>query len=184
VLRSDYHFLTRWRVRATPDEVFAILSAPLDYPRWWPAVYISVRAMLPGSKVSLLTKGWLPYQLRWVATTTESQPPHLLAFTATGDFEGRGIWSIVADGPFTDITFDWKITASKQLLRYLGLVLRPAFEANHRWAMAQGEKSLELELQRTRAWNVEQMNAIEPPPEPINSLQRMWKSLQPPGLAH
>jgi hypothetical protein len=49
------------------------------------------------------------------------------------------------------ITYDWKIRADKALLRYLYFLLKPVFAMNHRWAMAQGEKSLreELSLRRT-----------------------------------
>ncbi|MES1258209.1 MAG: polyketide cyclase, partial [Acidobacteriota bacterium] len=112
------------------------------------------------------TKGWLPYRLRWEAVTTESRRPNRIALRATGDLEGRGIWSILQDGAFTDVTFDWKLTAGKPFLRWLSPVLRPVFEANHRWAMQQGEKSLELELARYRADTVEEMNAVAPPAGP------------------
>ncbi len=109
-------------------------------------------------RVSLLTKGWLPYTLRWEALTTESKPPHLLSIEAFGDFSGRGIWSIVrdddaddgADNAATSVTFDWKIGANKPLLRNLSFLFRPAFEANHRWAMEQGRQCLERELKRRR----------------------------------
>lgn len=162
--RNAWHFITRWRVEATPEEVYSILSQPADYPRWWPSVYLDVRALESGGSYRLLTKGWLPYRLRWTAHTMESQPPHRLVVEASGDFNGRGIWSIVADGAYCDITFDWKIRAEKPLLRYLTPVLRPVFEANHRWAMAQGEQSLRLELERSRAWDVASANAVAAPP--------------------
>ena len=50
-----------------------------------------------------------------------------------------------------DIVYDWQLRAEKPLLRDLSFVLRPLFEANHRWAMARGETSLRLELERRRA---------------------------------
>ena len=164
-MNNQYHFLTRWRVVAATEEVYDILSQPVDYPRWWPSVYLAVRELTP-SRVRLHTKGWLPYTLTWEAVTVEKRPPNLLAIRALGDFEGRGIWSILQDGEFTDITFDWKLTADKPLLRYLSFALRPAFEANHRWAMEQGLRSLELELARGRARTVEEMNSIAPAPAP------------------
>jgi hypothetical protein len=171
-VNNRYHFLTRWRVAATAEEVYDILIQPLEYPRWWPSVYLAVRQLSPGRqdgtrlRIRLLTKGWLPYTLRWESITTEAQRPNRLAIGALGDFVGRGIWSIVQDGGFADITFDWKLTARKPLLRYLSFALRPAFEANHRWAMERGCESLELELARRRARTVEEMNAIAEPPGP------------------
>ena len=41
------------------------------------------------------------------------------------------------------------------------------FEANHRWAMAQGEESLKLELARRRATSDAARATIPPPPGPI-----------------
>jgi hypothetical protein len=65
-----------------------------------------------------------------------------------------------------DITYDWRIQAEKPLLRNLSFLLRPAFEANHRWAMAQGEESLRLELARRRASSNDVRRMIPPPPGP------------------
>ncbi|HVW83206.1 MAG TPA: SRPBCC family protein [Bryobacteraceae bacterium] len=165
-MTNRYHFITRWRVKGAAEDVYDILSQPLEYSRWWPSVYLIVK---PEGKdrVHLRTKGWLPYTLSWDAQTVVRDRPKRLVIEATGDFDGRGIWSIVPDGDFVDITFDWKLAAEKPLLRRLSFLLRPVFEANHRWAMEQGRKSLELELERFRAMSVEEMNAISPPPGPM-----------------
>ena len=173
-MAGTHHFITRWRVKGTAEEVFQILSAPLEYPRWWPSVYLRVREVPPAS-VSLLTRGWLPYTLQWQAVTTETSVPHRIAIQATGDLDGRGIWSIVQDGAFTDATFDWKLNVRKKLLRFLSPLFRPALEANHHWAMEQGRKSLELELARYRAATAEEMNTVPAPAGP----KGLWGS----GLA-
>ena len=167
-----YRFITRWRVRATTEEAYAILSQPLEYPRWWPSVYLTVRELQGGDasgkgrEFRLQTKGWLPYTLAWDAKTVSTREPYHIIMTASGDFVGRGIWSIVPDGDFVDISFDWKLSAEKPLLRFLSFVLKPTFEANHRWAMDQGFRDLELELARSRARTVEEMNAIAAPVGP------------------
>jgi hypothetical protein len=167
-VNNQYHFITRWRLEASAEEIFDILDQPLEYPRWWPSVYLSIQAGGPGT-VRMITRGWLPYRLKWEARTTDRKPPHLLAVEATGDLEGRGIWSVVSEGEFTTATFDWKVTARKPLLRRLSFLFRPAFEANHRWAMQQGFRSLELELARSRANTVEEMSVIPDPPVAILS---------------
>ena len=64
------------------------------------------------------------------------------------------------------ITYDWRVSAGKPLLRRLGWLLRPAFAANHRWAMARGEESLKLELRRNRATTAAQRAAGPAPPGP------------------
>jgi hypothetical protein len=170
---NEYRFLSRWRVEATCGEVADTIGDPLALVRWWPAVYLAVEEIAParadgtGARVRLHTKGWLPYTLWWEFEVVESRYPYGLTLMATGDFEGRGAWSFVQDGPFVDISYDWRIRAEKPLLRNLSAVLKPFFEANHRWAMAQGEESLKLELARRRATSDAALRAIPPPPGPI-----------------
>lgn len=84
---------------------------------------------------------------------------------ASGDFEGEGRWSFQANGPNVDIEYIWTIEANKPLLRYLSFLLRPLFAANHRWAMARGEESLQRELSRRRARSTEERARIPPPPQ-------------------
>jgi hypothetical protein len=64
------------------------------------------------------------------------------------DFDGRRVWTFAQHAGLVDVTFDWRIRAEKPLLRYLSFLLKPIFEANHRWAMAQGEICLKRELSR------------------------------------
>jgi len=153
---NDYHFVTKWTVAGTCEEVSDVLADPLDLPRWWPSVYLKVEELTPGDamgigrRVRLLTKGKLPYTLRWEFEVVESRPPHGFAIAAHGDFDGTGRWTFEQRGPAVDITFDWRIRAEKPLLRWLSFVLKPIFAANHRWAMARGEESLVRELSRRR----------------------------------
>jgi hypothetical protein len=170
---NAYHFVTRWRVEGTCGEVADVLGDPLALPRWWPSVYLSVSELRPpdarglGRRVSLLTKGWLPYTIAWEFEVVESRYPAGFVIAASGDFDGRGEWTFVQDGPHVNIVYDWRLRAEKPLLRNLSFLLRPLFEANHRWAMSQGETSLKLELQRRRATNDQALATIPPPPGPV-----------------
>jgi hypothetical protein len=170
---NAYHFVTRWRVEGTCGEVADILGDPLALPRWWPSVYLDVREVEPpdarglGGRVALLTKGWLPYTLKWSFGLVESRYPNGFSIAADGDFDGRGQWTFTQDGSFVDIVYDWRIEAEKPLLRRLSFLLRPVFKANHRWAMARGEESLRLELQRRRATGADAPSRVPPPPGPI-----------------
>jgi hypothetical protein len=145
---NEYHFVSHWRVDATIEEVAEVLNNAPDLPRWWPSVYLNVKQAEPGGTVELLTKGRLPYTLHWFFRVSESHLPHGFSIEAWGDFEGRGTWTFEQDGPFANITYDWRIRAEKPLLRYLSFLLKPLFSANHRWAMARGEESLKAELTR------------------------------------
>jgi hypothetical protein len=167
---NDYHFITVWRVEATIKEVADILKQATDLPLWWPSVYLGVEELEPGDEdgvgkvVSLYTKGWLPYTLRWKFRVTESSYPHGFALEAWGDFEGRGVWAFKQDGQWADVTYDWRIRANKPLLSSLSFLLKPLFSANHRWAMARGEESLKLELARRHAATPEEAAHVAAPP--------------------
>jgi hypothetical protein len=171
---NTYHFLTRWRVPGTVAEVADVLAGATDLPRWWPAVYLDVQETKPGDdqgigkEVSLHTRGWLPYTLRWQFRVTESSYPHGFALEAWGDFVGRGVWSLRQAGGNVEVTYDWQLRAEKLLLRRFSFLLRPLFAANHRWAMARGEESLRLELVR-RAADEDARARIPPPPGPASA---------------
>jgi hypothetical protein len=175
VPRADptYRFRTVWRLRATIAEVQAVLSDAAGLPRWWPAVYLDVvpvadgRADGVGRTVEVVTKGWLPYTLRWTLRITETMTDAGFALAASGDLVGAGRWTFAQDGPEVVVTYDWQVTAAKPLLARLSWLLRPAFAANHRWAMARGEESLALELRRRRDPAAE----VPPPPGPTFRLR-------------
>jgi hypothetical protein len=168
-----YHFVTRWRVPGTCGEVADVLGEPALLPRWWPSVYLKVDEVAPpaadgtGRRLQLLTKGWLPYTLRWDLVVLESNYPHGMTIAASGDLRGRGVWSFRQDGAVVDVSFDWNVRAEKPLLQKFAALLKPLFAANHRWAMAQGEESLRLELARRRAISDAERAAIPPPAGPI-----------------
>ena len=173
---NQYQFISKWRVEGTCGEVADIIGEPLALTRWWPSVYLDVWEVRPpinnvasgvGQRVKLVTKGWLPYTIRWEFEVVESRYPHGFTIVASGDFDGRGVWSFEQDGAFVDITYDWRLRAEKPLLRNLSFLLKPLFEANHRWAMARGEESLKLELARRHAISDAERARIPAPPGPI-----------------
>ncbi|TQJ38050.1 polyketide cyclase/dehydrase/lipid transport protein [Arthrobacter sp. SLBN-112] len=154
--RNGYEFRTVWRVAGTPHEVMDVLGDAGSLARWWPSVYLSVLPLESGGPDGvgkaffLHTKGWLPYTLKWKLTVTEPITEQGLALSAQGDLNGTGRWTFKQDGPETVVTYDWRVSPSKPLLRRLGWLLKPAFSANHRWAMARGQEGLALELRRRR----------------------------------
>lgn len=163
---STYRFHTRWTAPARPPQVYAVIEKVYDYPRWWPAVWLKVEQVSPendrgvGGVYRLVSKGWLPYILHWTTTTEEKRPHERIRLSAAGDFRGSGTWTFRADGPNTVVEYLWEIEAEKPLLKYLSFALKPIFRANHNWAMATGEASLKIELQRQTT------GPFDPPPPP------------------
>ena len=172
-MSNQYEFVSCWRVEGTCGEVADVLGDPLALTEWWPSVYLSVEETRPpdahglGRRARLHTKGWLPYTLRWELEVLETRYPYGFTIAAEGDFDGRGVWTFEQDGAFVNITYDWRLRAEKPFLRTFSLLLKPVFEANHRWAMAQGEESLRLELARRRATSDAALAGIPPPPGPV-----------------
>ena len=172
MMQNQYAFTTHWRVESTREEVFEILSDAEDLVRWWPSVYLAVEELEPGDEtglgkvISLYTKGWLPYTLRWQFRVSAVDKPRGFSLEAWGDFVGRGDWTFRQDGSRVDITYVWVISAEKPLLRYLSFLMKPLFSANHHWAMRQGEISLARELARRHARTPSEQAAVLPPPPP------------------
>jgi hypothetical protein len=169
---NEYQFFTHWQVSGRPEEVYDIILDASLLPAWWPSVYLKAQILAPGEpdgvgrRVSLHTKGFLPYTLRWDFEVTEAERPSHLVLEARGDFVGRGVWALSGRAEVVDIRFDWRISAEKPLLRALSGVFKPIFTANHEWAMARGLESLRLELLRRRAKDPVALARIPAPPGP------------------
>src|SRR5262245_53596662 len=122
---NEYAFVTRWTVRASPEQVWDVISDAAALARWWPAVYLEASVIEPGDAqgvgrvTALWTKGFLPYTLRWRLRATEVERPRRLAIQAEGDFDGSGVWTLAGAGPDVDVAFDWRIRAEKPMLRAL-----------------------------------------------------------------
>ena len=77
---NEYVFLTHWRVPGTLDQAYDILIDVRGYLRWWSDVYLQVDRISSisagaGAKARLLTRGKLPYKLRWQAEIIEADRP-------------------------------------------------------------------------------------------------------------
>lgn len=152
----QYHFVSYWRFTAAPENVFAIIANPQDYPRWWGEVYLSAETISEGDpdglgrKIRVVSKGKFNYKVQWDMEILEIKTPARIVIRASGDFDGRGECYIAADGKNCDVMFDWRLVANKPALKYLPLIMKPLFKANHKWAMEQGRLGLDRELASLR----------------------------------
>jgi hypothetical protein len=141
---ASYRFVDRWFVPGPVEEVYERVGDTLSYPSWWGDVFVSVDGdggpPRPGRHVKIVSRGYLPYLLRWEAEVTEADPPRGFAFTMVGDFVGNGSWSFEPGEGGTNATFDFRPRVEKPLVKYLTPVLRLLFRSNHGWAMRRGER--------------------------------------------
>jgi hypothetical protein len=153
---NTYHFVTRWHLDASPEEIYRTLEDVNGLTRWWKSVYLDIRVLEQGQaggvgkSVELFTKGWLPYTLRWKFRVTHTHFPSGFALEAFGDFVGKGVWTFTPTQTGTEVVYDWQIEAQKPLLRRFSGLIKPIFRMNHEWAMNQGLKNLRLELRRKK----------------------------------
>jgi hypothetical protein len=171
---NDYEFVDKWRVKATLEEVYDILSNGEDLKRWWPGIYLDAKEVEHGDESGLgrvvnfrAQGGRLLYVLNWTARTIETRKPYGFSLEASGDFIGKGVWTFEQDGDWVNVTYVWTIRAAAPILRYLSFLIKPILAENHRYAMRVGEQSLKLELARRHAHTSEERAMISDPPPPI-----------------
>ena len=145
-----YSFVDEWLVPAPAEEVYEFLSRPRDYPRWWGDAFLEGEGdpapAAPGKRARLVTRGRLPYRLRWELVCVEADAPRRLVSQIHGDFVGDGIWTFAPSDAGTRVVLEWRVEVRKPLVRHLTPLLRPLLAWNHRWAMRRGQESIVAEL--------------------------------------
>jgi hypothetical protein len=142
----DYHFVTHWSIKAPIEDVFEALMTPERYAEWWPSI-VSDKSLTPGmtgvgARAERVVRGRLPYQLRYVTTTTHLAPPREVAYDSDGDLVGPGRFLLEPQNEGTEVTFDWDVRTTGKLMNWLEPLLRPLFAWNHDWVMERGGKGL------------------------------------------
>jgi hypothetical protein len=143
-MHNEYRFVDRWFVGAPPGAAYDLVGDTLGYPRWWGDVFVAVEGdggpPRPGRHVKIVSRGFLPYRLRWEAEIVDADAPRRFSFTMTGDFVGSGSWSFEAVDGGTNAVFDFRPRVEKPGVKQLSPILKPVFRWNHSWAMKRGER--------------------------------------------
>lgn len=151
---TSYNFVTRWRVPGNIDDVYDILFTIDRYPHWWPSLAQSYTCIHKGdatglgAKGNIITKGFLPYVIRWSYEVTETDKPHEFRIVASGDLIGDGHWILRQNDQCVDVVYHWNVRTEKPLLKFLSPVLRPLFALNHNYVMKKGLLGLTEELDK------------------------------------
>jgi uncharacterized protein YndB with AHSA1/START domain len=145
-MSAEYQFVDTWQVPMPIEEVYELLGDPLRYPEWWPEAFPAAEGdpgpPKPGNRVDILSKGFLPYRLRWTLTCVAVERPTRIHAEMTGDFVGTSTWTLTEADGGTRAVLDFRPSVAKRGVRELTPVLRPLFRANHRWAMARGQEAV------------------------------------------
>ena len=148
-----YHFRSQWRVRSSVDDVARVFMDSHSLSRWWPQflesnVDLSGDAVGRGRVFRVVTKGWLPYKLRFQLHVTDVQFPNYFRVETTGDFDGVGAGVLQQNDELVNVQWDWQLTVRKPLLHASSPLLRRLLETNHYWVMRRGERRLQQLLAR------------------------------------
>lgn len=155
-MAAAYRFLDRWFVPGvSADELYDVVGDMPGYPAWWGRAFLAVDGRPgppePGRVCRVLSRGFLPYRIRWSTEVVAAERPHRIATRLSGDFEGEGEWRIRELDGGAEAVLDWRPQVTKPLVSRLTPLLRPLFRANHHWAMARGRERVLAEIERRRA---------------------------------
>lgn len=143
--------MTEWHLEAPVQEVWEVISKPLEWPQWWPGV-VQVTEVRKGDSRSLggiqryTWKSQLPYALIFTLELTEREEEKLLKGRASGDLEGWGITYFYKTPEGTLVRYEWQVATLKPWMNRLAFLLKPVFAYNHRVVMRWGAKALARKL--------------------------------------
>lgn len=145
--RGDYRFVTIWHIEAPLEVVCEAIYDSLSWPQWWRSVekveeLSSGDSGGVGSMRRYFWRGRLPYRLTFDICVSHLEPLARIEGVASGDVEGRGLWTFSVDGNVTVVRFEWQVRTTPVWMNWLAPLARPFFKWNHDTSMRQGGAAL------------------------------------------
>lgn len=148
----EYHMQSQWTVQGNATEVAELLLQAHTLKQWWQYAFLESAVLKPGGAFAegmvfyCVTRGWLPYRLRFQLEVCQVDFPTSFFMVAKGDFDGRVRGRLRCEDNLITISFDWHVRVKKRLLRILSPALRPILMSNHYWVMHRGQEGINREL--------------------------------------
>jgi uncharacterized membrane protein len=142
-----YSFSTTWRFEAPLEWVWNEIQAMERWPEWWKYVK-SVELLQSGDKNdigSIRKIEWstaLPYTIVFTSEVIAIETYKRIEGRASGDLEGRGIWTFESRNGQTWVRYDWMVNTNKKWMNLLAPLARPLFSWNHDQVMKGGYTGL------------------------------------------
>ena len=150
--RDHFDLVSHWRIHAPVEQVWAALTDPPEWPRWWPYVH-QVRLLQRGGADGvgavqrIVWSTRLPYRIVIDVESLEAVRHQRLRGRSRGQLEGEGLWLLRAEAGFTDVTYVWRVRAARRWMRWLAPLLAPMYRWNHDGVMRAGEAGLRRYLE-------------------------------------
>ena len=146
-----FDLVSHWRLHASVDAVWDVLTDVEDWPQWWPGLRSvrTLRAARPGGVGGVRRLEWdtgLPYGLCIAVETVEVLRHERLRGRASGTLCGDGLWLLRGQGGLTDVTYVWRVELGPWWMRCLAPLLAPLFRWNHERLMRAGGAGLARRL--------------------------------------
>lgn len=148
---GEYKFTSEWNIGSPLELVWDAIKDSEHWPEWWPGV-LSVTELEKGDEDGLGAKHrstWksrLPYRLEFDSEVIGIQRHNHIEVRATGELDGRGLWTFETDGLATRARYDWEVITQKAWMNLLAPLARPLFQWNHDVIMGWGEEGLRRRL--------------------------------------
>jgi hypothetical protein len=96
-----------------------------------------------GSAFDCVTRGSLPYSLRYQLEVVRFDEPRSAELRSSGDLVGRGRWEFSEPEPGTTLaTYYWDVALTRRVLNLVAPLFRSFLERNHTAVMARGYRAL------------------------------------------
>ena len=156
--QCDFDIITRWRLRADPEELTNIVLEPQSIHVWCPSVFLDSEVLDRGRDdglgmtIRLHSKGWLPHAFFCIARIVDLVPHRFMAIEVRGEFEGIGmLWVTPVGNGNCEAVLHWRTNIRHPYVRRLTRLLNPIFVLNHKWAMRRAHRLMQEEIDRRRA---------------------------------
>jgi uncharacterized protein YndB with AHSA1/START domain len=124
-----FHLDRRFVFDREPDAVWAALSRPQDYPRWWSWLRsVDAHDLTEGTTARCLIRAPVPFTLRLELHVDRVVPGERIEVTAAGDLVGTGSVALAAHPTGTEMRLVWDLEPHQRLLRTAGRLSRPMLQ--------------------------------------------------------
>lgn len=145
---ADYHFVTSWEFKTSPDEVWPYAGDPARWKEFWPGLE-EVRLLggegggSEGSTYEFVFKSFLPYTVSLEGRVVTSDPPRRLVIATVGELEGTGVLDI--ESPMVGVTrttLTWDTRSTVLWMNVSAPLMRGLYEWNHDFLMKKAGNGL------------------------------------------